>query len=62
MTQDAKIEAVAKAIYMTHWRPPGPPPWESASDKVKAWVRKQAASAIAAGADFEELNDPIPEL
>ena len=39
------IEAVARAIYETHWRRPAPR-WDEASDDVRDWVRKQALSAI----------------
>lgn len=72
MGDDAETEAVAKAIYMTHWRniPRGryeladimPPPWEAASPAVREWVRKQAEQAIAASQTFRTLNDEIPEL
>jgi hypothetical protein len=41
----AEIEAVATAIYSTHWRAPSPP-WSEASEEVRDWVRKQALSAI----------------
>ena len=44
---DKLIERVAQAIYRTHWRAPSPV-WESASDRVKEWVREQAVSAIEA--------------
>ena len=43
---DDETEAVAEAIYMTHWRAPSPP-WKDASEEVRAWVRKQAAAAVA---------------
>jgi hypothetical protein len=39
------IEALARAIYSTHWKPPAPE-WAMASDNVKEWVRAQARSAI----------------
>ena len=46
------IDAVARAIYETHWSVPesgnAPPAWDNASDSVKKWVRAQAKSAIAA--------------
>lgn len=42
---DDMLEAVAKAIYMTHWRE-GCPIWDNASENVKQWVRKQAEAAI----------------
>ena len=41
----AKIEAVAMAIYSTHWRAPSPP-WGEASEDVREWVRTQALWAI----------------
>lgn len=56
---EEEIEAVAKAIYRTHLRPPSPA-WENTSDAVRAWVRKQAASALGAMHDHNELNDPLP--
>jgi hypothetical protein len=51
-------EAVARAIYMTHWELPEeskrgpetrwPPTWETASPAVRDWVLAQADSAIEA--------------
>ncbi len=39
-----EIEAVAKAIYETHWRRPSG--WDEASEDVRDWVSAQALSAI----------------
>ena len=39
------IECVARAIYSAHFRPPAPT-WDETSDEVRAWVRRQAMSAI----------------
>lgn len=51
-------EAVARAIYATHWElpeeskrgldPQVPPTWETTSQAVRDWVLAQADSAIAA--------------
>jgi hypothetical protein len=40
-----QIEAMAQAIYMTHWREPSPV-WQAASENVKDWVRAQALAAM----------------
>ena len=54
---DDRIERVARAIYMTHWRlppeamrgltQPAAPVWEDASESVRDWVRAQAVNAVA---------------
>lgn len=55
-----KVERVARAIYMTHWKAPdtatgrgGSPVWENASDAVRMWVRAQAIAAITAADLFD---------
>jgi len=58
VTTDEIQEIAARAIYNTHWKLPEesargldphfPPTWETASEAVRDWVRKQAAAAIAA--------------
>lgn len=43
---DVLIDDAARAIYMTHWRPPGPK-WEAAREEMRDWVRAQARAALA---------------
>lgn len=57
-TGDTRVEAVARAIYMTHWGLAeeskygvdrhDPHTWDGASQAVRFWVLKQAAAAVAA--------------
>jgi hypothetical protein len=49
-----RVDGVARAIYMTHWREGdeargirAAPVWENASDPVKDHVRAQARAALA---------------
>lgn len=48
------IDQLARAIYMTHWKPAdpdsgraGPPVWENASNNVREWVTAQAEAVMA---------------
>jgi hypothetical protein len=42
---DRVLDGVARAIYMTHQRPPAPV-WENASPAAQAFIREQARSAL----------------
>jgi hypothetical protein len=67
MPYDDKVERVAQAIYMTHWKEPKRgmirpmSRWENASSEVKGWVTAQAVSAIAAsdGPPMAPFGSPI---
>lgn len=58
------VDGVARAIYMTHWKPgdpdsgrPGAPIWENASDNVRRWVTAQAEAVLAVP---QENNPELP--
>lgn len=57
---ESHVDAVAKAIYMTHWKQQRsgryPPHWIDTSEEVKEFVRKQAQSALAAWEEWRILN------
>ena len=44
--EDALVNGIARAIYMTWHRPPAPV-WEGASQSVREWVKLQAVSVLA---------------
>jgi hypothetical protein len=62
MAEDQKIDAVAQAIYETHWRRPSPR-WNEASEAARDWVRRQAVNAIeAAYRPSPEITKLTPEI
>ena len=56
-TRQAQIEAMAEAIYNTHWREPSPV-WVNVSDDVKKWVVAQAEAALNASEAQRRLRRP----
>jgi hypothetical protein len=57
---DRVVEAIAKAIYDTHWKPPSPI-WDSTSETVRAWVKAQAVEALRAAERLNVKFDPNEE-
>jgi hypothetical protein len=47
MPHDEVVEVISRAIYLANWRAPAPT-WDTTSDEVREWVRRQGRAGLAA--------------